>query len=101
MPVHAANDRSAIGRWGPSAVWYGATIVTSGGSNIDADALVTPGTDSIAGTTRLTNARIAAGSAYFAVGNEIRIETSPSTLNPAGACRSFTKLLSSRPAPTR
>src|SRR4029453_10881222 len=101
MPVQAANDRSAIGRCGPSAVWYGATIVTNGGSSIDAEALGTPGTDSLAGTTRLTNARIAAGSAYFMVGNEMRIETRPAALNPAGACRSFTKLLSNRPAPTR
>ena len=35
------------------------------------------------------------------VGNEMRIETRPAALNPAGACRSFTKLLSNRPAPTR
>src|SRR5258707_989936 len=52
IPVHAANGRSANGRCGPSAVWYGATTITNGGSAIVAAADTTPGADSIAGTTR-------------------------------------------------
>src|SRR3989442_1076682 len=67
-PVHIVNGRFASGRSGPSAIRYGATTLTNGGSDIDAAASATPGTASSAGTIRRMNDRIASPSPYFVVG---------------------------------
>src|SRR6478672_126485 len=78
MPVQAANGRWAKGRLGPSAIRYGATTSTNGGSDIDEAAAATPGAASTAGMSRRMNIRIAPASPYFAVGSETLIATSPS-----------------------
>src|SRR5438445_125533 len=100
MPVHIVNGRFASGRSGPSAIRYGATTLTKGGSDIDAAASATPGTASSAGTIRRMNDRIASPSPYFVVGSETFIATRPSDRKPTGACTRLTKARSRSPAPT-